>query len=266
MTSKILALFFTTSALSCGLACAQSVEGAGQGQQTAAQGTPIEEEFAHPWPSATSPDGKWRIAGPWKGTGGNMLLPQNITISPEHNGVAGGFALLTSKANTMVGAELQSITTQGFGYYETRLRVTDVPGVCTSFFWIQAPKYGPLELDVEFLTNEPWINSENSGKVHFFIHPANINQIVDLPFNPSKEFHSYGFLWTPGTIAFTVDKKVVHTIVNDTLNLPSRGFIMMNSWTGNKDWGGGPPDRDATTVYDWVKYYPGATKVLPSPE
>ena len=36
---------------------------------------------------------------------------------------------------------------------------------------------------------------------------------------------------------------------------------MMNTWSGNASFGGGPPSQDATSVYDWVKFYPGATSI-----
>ena len=36
---------------------------------------------------------------------------------------------------------------------------------------------------------------------------------------------------------------------------------MMNSWTGSKNWGGLAPDKDAVTLYDWVKFYPNVTTI-----
>jgi hypothetical protein len=36
---------------------------------------------------------------------------------------------------------------------------------------------------------------------------------------------------------------------------------VMNTWTGNPNWGGGPPAKDATTIYDWVHFYPDASSV-----
>ena len=34
-----------------------------------------------------------------------------------------------------------------------------------------------------------------------------------------------------------------------------RGYIIMDTWLGNARFEGGPPARDATSVYDWVKFY-----------
>jgi len=39
----------------------------------------------------------------------------------------------------------------GYGYYEVRMRPTCTQGVSTSFFWVQAPNYGPLERDEDVI-------------------------------------------------------------------------------------------------------------------
>jgi hypothetical protein len=221
----------------------------------------INEEF-NPWSGNISPNGVWRINGIWKGSGG-ILDPALAELSSTYNGQSGGFLSLTAQANALRGSEIQTVTLPGcgYGYYETNMKVTPVPGVAASFFWIEAPSYGPHEWDIEFLTNESWINSSNSGKVHLTIHPSNATYILDLPFNPALAFHRYGFLWIPGSISFTVDGQFAYRFVDSSLNTAARGFIMMNTWTGNPNWGGGPPTQNATTIYDWVHFYPDVTSV-----
>jgi hypothetical protein len=222
----------------------------------------IDQEF-NPWIGKTSPDGIWRINGFWKGSGGNILDPALAKLSSSYNDQSSGFLSLTVKANELRGSEIQTVTLPGcsYGYYETNMKVTSVPGVVASFFWVEAPNYGPREWDIEFLTNESWINSNNSGKVHLFIHPSNVTHILDLPFNPSLAFHRYGFLWTAGSISFTVDGQFAYRFVDTSLNTTAHGFIVMNTWTGNPNWGGGPPAKDATTIYDWVHFYPDVSSV-----
>ena len=215
----------------------------------------VYQEF-QPWQGTVSPDHIWRIAGVWIGTGNNVLDPALASLMSAYNGQLGGYLSLSVKANSLRGSEIQSLPSYGYGYYETRMKLTSEPGVCASFFWIQAPYYGPHEWDVEFLTNESWISSPNSGKVHLTIHPSKAEYVVDLPFNPSRDFHRYGFLWTAQSIAFTVDGQTVHTFSDPSLKTDAKGFIMMNTWTGSPTWGGGPPAADATTYYDWVKFWP----------
>jgi len=223
------------------------------------------------WSGNLSPDGIWRIAGTWVGTGGNTLVPSNATFIANAAGAPGSVLQLLSEPNVLRGSEIQTIQTYGYGYYETRMKVAATPGICDSFFWMEGTVkngntsgYGPHEWDVEFLTNESWINSANSGKVHYTLHYQDGSWdafILDLPFNPSKDFHSYGFLWKPGTITFTVDGKATHTFNSAKITTTAKGFIMMNSWTGNPNWGGGPPTAAATTQYDWAKFYDGVAAI-----
>ena len=218
------------------------------------------------WP--ISPDGNWRVAGDWTGTGGNQLLKANASLLSSYNGQSGGYLTLTSRAGRLSGGEIQTVNGAGgkYGYYEVSMKVSVTPGVCDSFFWI-GEGYGNGEIDVEFLTNESWISSADSGQVHFTVHAANgseLGYILQLGFNPSQSFHRYGFLHSPNSIVFTVDGKPAWTVpgtIDMETNIAPSGYIMMNSWTGNPNWGGGPPATDAVVVYDWVKYFAGASSI-----
>ncbi len=217
----------------------------------------IFEDFDGPYVNRLSPDGEWRLAGPWTGTGGNWLDP-NLTE------VNGGELSLTVAANELRGSEIQTLDGYSYGYYETSMKVSDTPGVVNSFFII-AEGYDPgtIEVDVEILTNEGWVDSPDSGRVHFVLHPSNEQRIVDLPFNPTDDFHRYGFLWEPGKISYTVDGEIVAVNKDPASDIGNaKAYIMMNAWTGNPGWGGGPPSQDATSHYDFVKFYDGATEVI----
>jgi beta-glucanase (GH16 family) len=230
------------------------------------------QDFNPGWNNNTSQDGLWKINGLWVGTGKDTLNPANVTFTDTYKGEkTKGFCYFKSQANKMNGAETQTISsgaTYGYGYYEVRMKLTSVGdpvanrGVCASFFW-KRKNYGKAEWDLEFLSNGKWINSENSGQVTMNYHTDGNKSKVhyqDLPFNPSKGFHRYGFLWQPTRLDWTVDGKIVYSY-EDPGVASEPGWIMMNSWTGNKNWGGLPPTEDAITIYDWVKYYPNVTSV-----
>jgi beta-glucanase (GH16 family) len=242
--------------------CAGANGGASASCSASQGNAPTVFQDFEPWTGNTSPDGIWRIAGVWTGTGGNTLDPANAQLTSTYQGNRGGYLSLISRAGVLRGGEIQTLFSYGYGYYEVRMKVANVSGVCDSFFWIQSPSYGPAEWDIEFLTNESWLGSGTSGQVHLTLHPGQTS-VLDLGFDPSQDFHRYGFLWTPGSISYTVDGKVVRTFTDSSLNTTAQGFIMMNTWTGNANWGGGPPAKDAITVYDWVKYYKDATSVIP---
>jgi beta-glucanase (GH16 family) len=216
--------------------------------------------------------GTAQINGPWIGTGGNYIDPALAQVVQTFDGESNGYLELSVAAASpgqtpYHGSEVQSVNTYGYGTYETRMEVTSVPGVVASFFWDEHPspsQYGPHEWDIEFLTNESWINSPNSGIVHLTIHPSNATVALPLSFNPSKGFHDYGFIWSPGKIVFTVDGAAAYTFTSTDLTTTATGLIMANTWTGNPNWGGGPPTQQATTSYDWMQFTPEGTSPPPS--
>ena len=230
-----------------------------------AQTTPqIFEEF-NGWTGVTSPDGVWRRNGDWTGTGNNLLTLADAVVSTTSNGVSGGYLTLTVKANKLEGGEIQTIGTVGsalgYGYYEVRMKVSSVSGCCNSFFWKEV-NYGPGEIDLEFLTNETWTST--NGQVHCQLHNSNYDGggPKTFPFDPSAQFHRYGFLWTADKIDWTADGQVIQTLSGPSSSIPAtKGYIMMNAWTGNANLGGGPPTQDAPCVYDWVKFWPGVTSI-----
>jgi beta-glucanase (GH16 family) len=105
--------------------------------------------------------------------------------------------------------------------------------------------------------------SQDSGQVTMNYHLDDERSAVhyqNLPFNPSIGFHRYGFLWQPNRLDWAVDGQIVYSFIDPGV-ASKPGYIMINSWTGNVNWGGNPPRQDAVTVYDWIKYYPNVTSI-----
>lgn len=213
-----------------------------------------------------STDGQWQKNGDWTTSWSkNRILTSNAVVR-------GGRLYLSTPANTRQSGEVQSAprstVVHSYGYYQTRMQTPSVSGVVASFFFI-ASDYALPEVDVEFLTDEPWLTSKSSGRVHLSVHKANGTvrdyRPVSLPFNPSKGMHTYGFVIAPTSVTFDVDGR---TVWRDALPAgwaggTPRGLVMANVWTGMKGWGGGPPRKTATAAYDWMRYYAGATSKVP---
>lgn len=147
-----------------------------------------------------------------------------------------------------------------YGYYEATMQPSCVQGEVSSFFWVQAPSYGPLELDVEF-PNPP---GHIFNDVHWTIHPSGKTVDYVLGFNPCQAMHRYGFLWTAGKIVFAVDGQAKQTFTDGTLNTSVTGFVMANAWTGHANWGGGPPSTNAVNRYTRLRFIPNATSIPPN--
>ena len=225
----------------------------------------------------TTSDGLFKIDGPWVGTGGNEINPPNAvftTADPTTQGQpATGFLSLSTYASggKNYAGEIISNNLPGYGcgYYEARMIVDPqrIAGGVVSFFWMQAGgtsnarTYGPHEFDIEFLLNESWLTSTNTGAVHYTTHPSNATYTQTLSFNPALGYHRYGFLWVPGTLSYTVDGVIVHTVTGSDVASCMGGWIMANVSTGDATCGGGPPASPFSGVYDWFKFWPGVTTV-----
>jgi len=198
-----------------------------------------------------------------QGQGGAMA---NLTVQPgthtsQHCGgarVYGAAEIATAAGwKPTGGAPPFGPSTYGYGYYETRMKPSCVQGEISSFFWVQAPNYGPLEIDVEF----PDPPGHTFNDVHWTIHPSGRSVDFHLGFNPCQAFHRYGFLWTAGKVVFTVDGVAKQTFTDGSLISSTTGFVMANAWTGSPTWGGGPPKQAAVNSYSWIVYAPNARNV-----
>jgi beta-glucanase (GH16 family) len=212
---------------------------------------------------ALSPDNLWQRAS-WIGTGGDTFIYADEVVQTNLDSLTSGFLVLTVKKNSITGGEVQTVgangSNLGYGYYEVRMKTAYMPGMCVSFFWKQV-NYGAGEIDIEFLTGD-YTTIKNYGAVRLTVQGAAPNYKQMLTFNPSADFHRYGFLWTATKIIYTVDGHVVYTISSPQYPIPStKGYIMMNAWTGTPGWGDGPPMKDSPSYYDWVKFWPNLASV-----
>lgn len=238
----------------------------------AASAPAVFQDFTQPtpWTNKIDSTGVWRIAGPWVGTGKNKLLPElaaTVRSCPNDSGT-GFLTLSMNPGPKLEGSEIQTLATTpfGYGYYETRMKVSAVRGGCVSFFLKEVtpgnpPKYGKPEYDVEFLLDEPWLTNPTKGKVWCSLHGPDGDKSdgVDLPFNPTLDFHRYGMLWTPGSLKWYADGKLIHSMQRADLTSDRQLYIMANAWSGGKYWGGPPPTTVSTSYYDWIKYWPNVT-------
>ena len=140
------------------------------------------------------------------------------------------------------GGEFRTNKFYSYGYYETSMQAIKNDGVVSSFFTYTGPSDdNPWdEIDIEILgkdTTKVQLNYYTNGV-------GNHEKMIDLGFDSSLEYHTYGFDWQPDYIAWYIDGKEVYRATD---NIPkTAGKIMMNAWPGK-------------TVDDWLKAYNGNT-------
>jgi beta-glucanase (GH16 family) len=79
-------------------------------------------------------------------------------------------------------------------------------------------------------------------------------RIQNLPFQPDGDFHEYRFDWSPASVIFFVDGRLVYEM---TENIPSdAGRFFINHWSnGDPLWSAGPPQTDTVMTISYMKAY-----------
>lgn len=78
---------------------------------------------------------------------------------------------------------------------------------------------------------------------------------VNLPFDPSADFHEYRFDYLPDKVLFYADGELLSEMTGS--NVPTTpGHLLLSHWSnGNPGWSHGPPAVDAVTTVSYVKAY-----------
>ncbi|KAG0348711.1 hypothetical protein BG004_004425 [Podila humilis] len=125
----------------------------------------------------------------------------------------------------------------GYGHYTIDMIASNVVGQVTSFFLFAN---GHTEIDIELtgLNNSVgWMNVWHNNQQN----PV----AIDLPFDSSKDWHTYSFEWRKEFIAWSIDGKLVLNRSDIATSSPEEANykLVINSWTQvqkeiNIDWAG----------------------------
>jgi len=147
---------------------------------------------------------------------------------------------------------------QRYGYFEARIKVSDVRGTWPAFWLLGPPGNSDIdEIDImEMLGGRPtqqhmshkWGGPETGKKNQGFTLDT-----IDL----SRDFHTYGLLWTAETIAYYLDDVQVAKFSNPGLHYPMYMIIssgMDGSWNEQEHFMAAHDAHSAMQV-KWVKAY-----------
>ncbi len=154
------------------------------------------------------------------------------------------------------GAEYRTKAAFTYGRFEVRMKSAQREGMLSSFFTYHeiTSTADWNEIDIEIMgrySDDIQFNPITRGQVNHVSH-------YQTSFNPSLDFHTYAFEWTPTYVAWFVEGKEVHRQTGahiEGLNLPQK--IMMNVWNPTyPNWAGQWNENvlPAFAYYDWVSY------------
>ncbi len=155
-------------------------------------------------------------------------------------------------------AEVQSVGPYGYGTYEIRIRPAKASGIVSTFFTYSGPpafQQPHDEVDFEFLGRHPdkaQLNQFANGK-----SPS--HELVDIGLDASASMNDYAFQWTPETLKWFVNGKLIREVkakAGEHPTHPSKIIVML--WNSRKmiDWLGpfSDPMFPLTTDIDWIAY------------
>ncbi|ORY69682.1 concanavalin A-like lectin/glucanase domain-containing protein [Pseudomassariella vexata] len=203
----------------------------------------------------------------------NEIKDDNVWTGDGRNGGAGGLQLVVSSEVVDDSVQTAEVATMGtdyfYGTFRAGIKVTDVVGTCSAFFWYFNDTQ---EIDMEFLSAE--FNTDNSSfPVNLVLQTPQSRRSgydasktgtfdkVNLPFNPTDDFHEYRFDFLADKVLFYADGALL-TSMSGSAVPTSSGNILLSHWSnGNSGWSQGPPTEDAVTTLSYVKAYYNSTKV-----
>lgn len=202
--------------------------------------------------SLFSKSGVWSNGAPFD----CIWYPENVTFD------SGVMTLILNEdagGTFYKSGEYRTNSNYKYGYFETRMKASNIVGTVNSFFTYTGPsENNPWEeIDIEILGRDP-----SKMQVNYWTNGVGDHEVfIDLGFDASEDFHVYGFDWQPEYIKWYVDGNLVHTEDGSNGPLPcTASKIMVNFWpgTGVDNWLGAFDGQVPQMVYyDYISYRSG---------
>lgn len=165
---------------------------------------------------------------------------------PDNVSVSDGILTIHMPAGTFEGGEISSKEQFGYGAYEARMKLPDVPSSITGFFLYEAPDYY-YEIDIELY------NTPESQLMLTTYAEGEVKQqyTTDLDFDPTKEFHDYRIEYQEDGLEFYVDNEL---IIGWPDGFPDGKMrLMINTWYP-KWLKGIKAEGDQSLMVDWLRF------------
>ena len=236
----------------------------------------VPDGYALEWNDEFDVDGKPNSAEWWYETGGGGWgnNEEQVYVAGSQGGenlafVSEGSLKIQARkiGNTVYSIRMNTNKSWKYGWFEARLKVSDVPGAWPAF-WMMPKNFKTWPGDGEIDIMEYAISTQGKNKSSSSIHcnafnwPAGTQKThVQSVANAATEYHVYALEWTSSEMKFYIDGQLHLTFKNDGQGYDHWPFdnpfyLKLNmAWGGNM---GGKTDQTglpATYEVDYVRVF-----------
>lgn len=200
----------------------------------------------------------------WRAFSGTPSGDQGSLWAPTHVVVGNGLLQLKAWqdpafANQWVTGGLSQYGVANiYGAYFVRSKLTAAGATQVEMLWPSGTEWPP---EVDFNETRGG-DTSTTATVHFIGNSTYESKYLNMDMT---QWHTWGVVWTPTSITYTVDGEAWATITttSEIPNLPMTLDITQQTWC---KWGWGCPSAPESTLVDWVaEYTPSATTTVTPP-
>ncbi|KAI1757728.1 glycoside hydrolase, family 16 [Xylaria castorea] len=197
----------------------------------------------------------------------NNIRDPSLFDGPGTLGLDAGLLLVVRNVMQENKVPVAEVSTTGlhyfYGTFRAGIKTTDIPGTCSAFFWYQNDTQ---EIDIEFLSAQfdkakgvfpvnLVLQSKEAAAAGYDAANTTGMRRVNLPFDPTTDFHEYRFDFLPDKVFFYADGDLLSEM-NGSSVPTTAGHLLLSHWSnGNPGWSHGPPTADAVMTVSYVKAY-----------
>jgi beta-glucanase (GH16 family) len=175
----------------------------------------------------------------------------DTTFVPEGVTFSNGDLVLKSDVDRHLGAEYKTKGKFLYGKYRASMRLDQTPGTYLTFFLYTPEPGNHNEIDIELIKT----GNVTKARLTTWVDMKKNERNFVLSFDPSKDYHLYGFDWHPDRVDFFIDDMET-PLWTSTERVPQGScYLYLNSWVVRQV-PASHGDGANTQYVDWVTVQP----------
>ncbi|KAI0554674.1 glycoside hydrolase, family 16 [Xylaria curta] len=171
----------------------------------------------------------------------NNIRDPSLFDGPGTLGLDAGLLLVVRNVMQEGRVPVAEVSTTGlhyfYGTFRAGIKTTDIPGTCSAFFWYQNDTQ---EIDIEFLSAQfdkakgvfpvnLVLQSKEAAAAGYDASNTTGMRRVNLPFDPTTDFHEYRFDFLPDKVFFYADGNLLSEMTGSSVPTTA-GHLLLSHW------------------------------------